>query len=460
MRKGDHLDLECGGLDDQGAGLARVTGEDGAIPTLVHIPRVLPGEKAAAVVDHVSPHIRQGAREAWASLTTLGNPSPDRVTPACPAQASCGGCVLQHLAYPAQTEWKRAQVVDALGAAGLGAVPVGPCVPSPRPLGYRNQAKYVFGREPSGRLVLGAFVPRSHDVVDLEGCQVIEPPLDEVSRALRSLLDEAAVAPFVERTHTGLLRYVTLRANAEGQVLVTLVTNRRDWPGAVALAQALQDRCARVTGVVQNVNSSPGNVVFGPDEFVLAGEPTVVDAIGNCRVRLSSRSFFQVNRHVAALAYDAIRAAAAGLGNVGRVLDAYAGAGGIALSLGDLADEVIGIDENAAAIRDAEAGALAAGFSHLRFVTGDVAERLTEVAAADLVVLNPPRAGCAPGVIEAVGRMQPRLVAYLSCNPRSLARDLALLAANGVELGAARIVPFDMLPHTPHVETLCLVSSR
>lgn len=444
MQVGD-VDLLCDELDDDGAGV----GAAGALR--LHVAGALPGERALAAVEHVSPHARGTLRPAWGRLIRILSPSPDRVEPVCPAYGRCGGCVVQHLAYPAQLEWKRARVVAALARhPALDRVEVRACVASPRTLEYRNQAKYVYGRGPDGRAVLGAYAPRTHDLVDLAGCRLLEPPLVATAAMVRDELDAARVEPFDERTRQGLLRYVVLRANGEGAVLATFVT-AGPWPQAVALAAALRARAPSVVGVVHNVNPTAGNVIFGDEEHLLSGSATLEDGIGPARVELASRSFFQVNRFVAALAYQAIWDAA---GSASLAVDAFAGAGGIAFGLAARGAQVIAIEENAAATAAAARFAATRGPRNVTFITGDVATHLGAVQEAEVVVLNPPRRGCAPAVLEATARLRPRLVAYLSCNPQTLARDLGHLARHG--LVARAIVPYDMLPHTPHVEALAM----
>lgn len=443
LRAGAEVEADCAGLDERGAATAPLGG------ARLHVAGALPGERVRAVIEHVSPH-RPG--RAWARLARVLRASPERVAPVCPAYGPCGGCPLQHLDYPAQVRWKGERVAEALARApALAGVPVAPCVPSPRPLGYRNQAKYVYGPDAGGRTVLGAYVPRTHAIVDMAGCRVVEPVLDEVAAAVRDVLAAAAVPPFDERARTGLLRYVVLRASAAGEVLATLVSARPDLPGAEGLAGRLRAAHPAVAGVVLNVNPTAGNVLFGSDERILDGRGTIEDALGPARVALAPRSFFQINRAVAARAYDEIRRAVAARAPGGRVVDAYAGAGGIAFTLAGEAREVVALEENAAAT------ALAAwrAPANVRFVTGDVAAHLGALGPAEVVVLNPPRSGCAPAVLAQVARLSPRLVAYLSCHPGTLARDLAVLAGAG--LRPTTVLPLDMLPHTPHVEALALV---
>ncbi len=343
---------------------------------------------------------------------------------------------------------------------------VDPCVASPRPLGYRNRSKLVVARREEGRpddgLVLGAFAPRSHDVVDLAGCRIAEPPLDETAAALRALLDEAGVRAYHERTLTGDLRHVVLRANHEGRVLAVWIVarplprRRSRWPDGFARpdprsSASSSTRTARAatrssrtrTGENERLLDGAGEI---EDQVEVAGRPV--------RLLLSPGAFFQANREVAALAYTAIADALA-IQPTERVVDAYCGVGGIALSLARGAAEVLGIESHAGAVAGATASAALNGITNARFVAGDAAQALGQIDRADVVVLNPPRKGCAPEVLAEIARLAPRAVAYLSCDPQTLARDLALLATRGYR--ARSVTPFDMLPHTPHVEALAVV---
>jgi 23S rRNA (uracil1939-C5)-methyltransferase len=447
VRAGERLTLACVDLDDEGAGVSA---------DHVHVAGALPGETVAATVEHVSAHTGQ----AWARLEQIETPSPARRPPSCAAFGACGGCVLQHFDYDAQRAWKQARVERALREAGL-RTEVDPCVASPRPLGYRNNSKLVAGGA-AGRLVLGAYAPRSHAIVDLAGCRIAQPPLDETARGLRDLLEARGVRPYDEQTLTGDVRYVVLRANASGQVLATWIVSRGLENGA-DLARAFRGARPEVGGVVEHVNRTRGNALFdlGGQTRVLDGSSTLEDTVAVddrfVRVRLSAGAFFQANRDVAGLAYTAI-ARALGPRPGEQIVDAYCGVGGIALTLAPAVSEggaVLGIESNAAAVDDAIASAPLNGVGNARFVTADVAARLAAVDHADLVVVNPPRKGCAPAVLEQLVRLAPRAVAYLSCDPDTLARDLAWLAAHGYR--ARSVTPFDMLPHTPHVEALAII---
>lgn len=444
VRKGDHFKLVISALDDEAAGVAV---QDGV---RVHVAGALPDEEVDVDVAHVSPH----RPDAWAALASVGRASPSRVAPACPAYGACGGCTLEHMAYARQLEWKKEHVQAVLAHAGVSA-PVAACVPSPRPLGYRNKSKLVYAADAGGEPVLGAYAPRTHRVVDLAGCRVAEAPLDEVAGALVALLHRHDVRGYDERTAEGLLRYAILRVNHLGQVLVTLVTASDDFAGGEALARELVAARPEVVGVVQNINRSRGNALYGDEEHALAGQAHLGDRVGTVDLRLSSTAFFQVNRDVAARIYGDVADAAA-LTGTERVVDAYAGVGGIALTLARGAAEVVGIEEHPRAVADAQASAQLNHAVRVRFVVGDVEEELARLGAADVVVLNPPRRGCAQAVLRAACALKPRLIAYVSCAPDTLARDLALLGKEGFVTRS--VVPYDMLPQTPHVESLAIVT--
>jgi 23S rRNA (uracil1939-C5)-methyltransferase len=461
VRKREQLALDVAALDDDGAGVGAAGGVE------VHVAGALPGERVAAIVEHVSPH----APRVWARLLAVERAAAERVAPACAAFGACGGCPLEHLAYEAQLAYKTRRVRDALAAAASAAssasgassgtpAAVDACVPSPRPLGYRNKSKLVYA-EADGQPLLGAYAPRTHRVVDLAGCRVAEPPLDDVAGALRDVLEATRVEPYDERTHGGTLRYAVLRANFRGEVLAVLVTAGRAgpagadaaWHDGVAVARALRAARPEVVGVVQHVNPTRGNALFGGDDVVLDGAGRLDERIGDAQLTLSPTAFVQVNRDVAARIYADVREAARLTGRE-RVVDVYAGVGGLAYTLAPAAREVLGIESHAGAVDDANRAPESAG--HARFVCADAADGLAAIDAADVVVLNPPRRGCEPRVLDEVVRLGPRTVVYVSCAPDTLARDLARLGGYAL----VRATPYDMIPQTPHVETVVVLERR
>ncbi|HXJ23848.1 MAG TPA: 23S rRNA (uracil(1939)-C(5))-methyltransferase RlmD [Polyangia bacterium] len=449
MRIGEPVVLTCMDLDDDGAGAGSLEG------FTVHVPGALPGEDVSARVAHISPH----SPTAWGELESVVASSPDRRATVCPGFGRCGGCAIQHLAYEAQLAWKRSRVQRAFATQeALAEGAIGACVPSPRALGYRNNAKLVPART-AGGLRLGGYAPRSHEVVDLLGCRVVEPAIDAVARALRAVIEEAGTELYDEGRATGRLRHIVLRANQAGEVLAALIV-ARPLPDGPALAQRLRALRPEVAGVVEHQNRTRGNAIFeaGGEERVLAGAGEIEDRIGvgdrTLRVRLTPGAFFQANREVAGLAYTAL-AEALSVRPDEQVVDAYSGVGGIGLALAAGGAEVVGIESHAGAVANAAAAATLNGITNARFVAGDAAAALTTVERADVVVVNPPRKGCSPELLAEIARLTPRAVGYLSCDPDTLARDLAVLAT--ARYRPRTVTPFDMLPHTPHVEALAIL---
>jgi 23S rRNA (uracil1939-C5)-methyltransferase len=451
MIKGDLLSLTVAGVDDEGAGVAEHDGRR------LHVPFALPGETIEATVEHLSPHGPDG----WAHLVRVTGPSPARVEPACVAWGRCGGCALQHWRYAEQLAYKREQLRTALAAHGIDA-PVGDCVASPLTVGYRNKSKLVVAPRTGGGVVMGSYAPRSHEVVDLAGCAVAEAPLEAVAGTLRELASRLGVRPFDEATGEGDLRHCVLRMNHGGEVLAVFVVARREGHNLVELARTLREARPIVVGVIENLQPDPkSNVLYGerePDK-ILDGVQAIEERLGATRLRLSPRAFLQVNRGIAALLYAEVAAAAA-LTDGERAIDVYCGVGGIALTLARGAGEVVGIEEHAPAVADARAGADLSQIANARFVAADAAAALAdpEIAGdrADVIVLNPPRKGCDPAVLASAAKLAPRTILYVSCSPASLGRDLAQLATLGYR--TTKVTPYDMLPHTPHVEALAVLT--
>ena len=455
-RQADEVLVEATTLDVDGRGVGLVEGIEVAALGL------LPGERGRVTVEHKSPH----APKAWGRLARLeGPPSPDRVVPACPAFGRCGGCALQHLAPAAAQAVKHARVVAALagvpGAAPPGFV-VAPIVASPTEIHYRNKHKLVVGGA-AGALILGAYAPASHDLLDTRGCRVPEEPLGKLADEVRTALDATGLPPWDERKERGALAHVVLRRTDAGKLLVVIVVRPRTSRAPLAVAAAtLAKRRPALVGVVLHTSAARGGAIFDPagTDDVLHGVATVEDRVGDVALALSARSFFQINRAQAGRLYARVATLAAGARGA---VDLYGGVGGIALTLARAGIPVVGVETLADATADATRSAAAQALSaQARFVTADAAAGLADAAASlpalDVVVVNPPRKGLAPAVAAAVLAAAPRRLIYVSCGPESLARDLATLAQGGYDL--AGVEPYDLLPGTPHVETLAWLDRR
>ena len=372
----------------------------------------------------------------------------------------CGGCPMLGTDYPAQLKQKEEKVRALLGKYG----PVQPIRGMEHPWHYRNKVISTFAPGPGGRLLSGIYAAGSHKVLPVETCLLQDELLDQTMAAVREAANACRYTPYQEDKGTGLLRHCLLRRGfATGQIMVVLVTGQPVLPGAKnfvrALLEGAEARGIKINTVVQNYNPRRTSAVLGSEEKVLYGKGFILDVLCGKRYAISPRSFYQVNPVQTEVLYG-LAVEAAGLTGAETVLDAYCGIGTIGLTASEKAKRVVGVDVNADAIRDAVGNARHNQVKNARFFAADATRWIAEAASAgqwaDVVFMDPPREGSTPEFLESVAKMAPRRVVYVSCNPETMARDLALLTRKGYR--AQWFVPVDMFPHTEHIETVgCLV---
>jgi len=382
-----------------------------------------------------------------------------RAAPPCPHFPDCAGCVLIGHAYGEQLRLKQRRVADAFASfSGLAAVPIAEVIGSPQVFGYRNQAKLVARRTRRG-LLLGVYRPGTHQVVDIRGCPVHHPVITRVLEGVARVVEQFVISIYDEDTHMGTLRYVVVRvSNWSKQAQVILVTRDRLLPQCRELVRALL-RVRGVSSVVQNVNDTPGNVIFGTQYLPLSRDTALIDRVGILKLKTHAGAFLQANVAVARRLYEqAVRWAAPTAQEI--CVDLYCGVGALSFYLATAAKQVIGIEASAIAVGDAKENIRLNGFHNVRFYCGDVAERLPEVAAwvtgIDVITLNPPRKGADAATRGAIVACTPQRIVYVSCNPETLARDLDWFVGHGYE--ARAVQPFDLLPQTDHVECVALLA--
>jgi len=439
---GDRIDIDIETQGASGDGIGRTEGYT------VFLPGGLPGDRARAEIVKTTP------RFGVARIEELLAPSPARVTPPCPVFPACGGCKLQHQRYEEQLAFKTRVVADSLTHIGkLQAVPEITTWPAPEPYAYRNKASFAVALSGPGKLAIGFFREGSHDVADSATCDIVARPINDIKEWLRGLLEKHRVPIYNETRHKGFLRGLVVRhAETSGESLLGFVTTRGRLPKPF-LKDVLDEQALGrfgIVGVVQNLNERDTNVILGPKTRTLWGADRLTQHIGDLRLKLSLGSFFQVNTRQAERLYALAGQWAGELG--GRAIDAYSGVGGIALALARAGLSVTGIEEYAPAVDDAIENAKLNDITTARFLAGTVEERLPELLAEgppDTLVVDPPRKGCSDSVLDAAARLRPRQIIYISCNPATLARDLAKLPGYRIE----QIVVLDMFPETQHVET-------
>jgi len=371
-------------------------------------------------------------------------------------EKKCGGCPLLALPYREQLAKKQARLQELLG----GFAPVKAVQGMAEPLHYRNKAIASFATQ-RGKLVCGLYAEGTHRVLPGADCLLQEEILNKTLAAVLDAARACRWTAYDEDRGTGLLRHTVLRSSGDGKVLVTLVTPGPDLPGSKNFCTALRKKAPWVVSIVQNINPTRSSAVLGSREKTLYGPGFVLDTLCGTQFAISSRSFYQVNRTQTEVLYKKALELAKLTGRE-TVIDAYCGIGTIGLCAAPLAKQVIGVERNPAAVKDAAANARRNKIANARFVCADATEWMAAAAGEglhpDVVFLDPPRAGSTPECIAAVNKMKPRRVVYVSCDPETLARDVAAFTRLGWR--AAKFCPVDLFPQTKHVETVVLLSHK
>ena len=371
-------------------------------------------------------------------------------------EKKCGGCPLLALPYREQLAKKQARLQELLG----GFAPVKAVQGMAEPLHYRNKAIASFATQ-RGKLVCGLYAEGTHRVLPGADCLLQEEILNKTLAAVLDAARACRWTAYDEDRGTGLLRHTVLRSSCSGKVLVTLVTPGPDLPGSKNFCTALRKKAPWVVSIVQNINPTRSSAVLGSREKTLYGPGFVLDTLCGTQFAISSRSFYQVNRTQTEVLYKKALELAKLTGRE-TVIDAYCGIGTIGLCAAPLAKQVIGVERNPAAVKDAAANARRNKIANARFVCADATEWMAAAAGEglhpDVVFLDPPRAGSTPECIAAVNKMKPRRVVYVSCDPETLARDVAAFTRLGWR--AAKFCPVDLFPQTRHVETVVLLSHK
>lgn len=374
----------------------------------------------------------------------------------CPIQKKCGGCQYLTMSYEAQLAQKQKQLQRLLGKYGK----IKPIAGMYYPYHYRNKVNAAFGHDKKGNPISGIYEAGSHRIVPNDCCLIEDKRADAIIVTIRSLLKSFKIKTYDEDTGYGLLRHVMVRtAHATGEILVVLVTASPIFPSKNNFVKALRKQHPEITSIVQNINDKHTSMVLGEREQVLFGKGYIEDVLCGCRFRISPCSFYQVNAVQTEVLYKKA-IAAAGLTGTETVIDAYCGIGTIGMAMAQKAGQVIGVELNPDAVRDAISNARQNRISNIRFYCQDAGQFIEQLAAArqsaDVVVMDPPRSGSSEQFLTCVVSMKPKRIVYVSCNPETLARDLEFLTKRGYAV--SDISPVDMFPWTEHVETVCLLS--
>ena len=490
MKKGDIVRLRIEDISHEGQGIGKADG------FAVFVKNTVLGDVVDAELTKVKKNY------AFGKVVEMVEESDLRQEPICQYAGQCGGCAFQKMTYEGQLQLKRKQIVDKLvRLGGLEDPKVNDAIGMEEPFRYRNKASMPVSTgglitkkggivEPVHEPRIGFYQAKSHDVVNCDDCMLQSEPAMAAARALRQFMEEDNITSYDPRWEKGLMRHMIVRtAMGTGQVMVILVINGKGIPNAAKLIQMLDDAIFEVPvyeegplagvefsleSVVININKKNTSDILGEECITLAGSPTIMEKVGDLEFEISPLSFYQVNPQQMEKLYGKV-VEYADLKGGETVLDLYCGVGSIGLFLaddmrkkGDSAGRVIGIESVKPAVVDANRNAVVNGIVNARYVCGKAEEEMPKMVSgeglkdeslritqADVVILDPPRAGCEEELLKAVVDVDPAKIVYVSCDPATLARDIKFLVANGYEF--VECTPVDLFPWTSHCEVVSLL---
>jgi 23S rRNA (uracil1939-C5)-methyltransferase len=447
-RLGDVFDLTIAALDEDGYGIGS------SRETQVLVTGVLPGETVRVKVTFA------GRREIFASTIKVLRHSPARLlTPPCANVTICNYSPLLIMKYPAQLDWKREMVENALrGYSALNGITPHPVIPSPRPLHYRNSARLIIAGKFSAPAI-GIYCRDSDEVIDMGDCPLYHPLINRVIQAVKEGIKRGKVPVYSTRSGTGLLRYLVVRvAEAENRVMAVFITAQRSFNEIHHLGKFLQGTVPEVEVVVQNVNATPGKAIFGEKDHFVTKNRALHDTISDIRFGISPRSYFPENSGSMLAVYEKVREWA-GLTGRETVIGLYCGNSGILFYLARWAKTVLGIEQGESSVTEAEKNIRMNGIRNCRFEAGEEAELLKELreegVRPDLVAINMPRKGCEKEMLQQVVALAPTRIIHLSGSLQPLAHDLDILSTLGYH--TLEVQPVDMFPQTSRVENVSLL---
>ena len=438
--------LEIQSLNASGDGIGRT--EDSSLA--IFVPNTVPGDRIRARLTKLKRNYGYGV------LVEILEPSADRIRPPCIVADKCGGCQWMFVNYEQQLKSKQAQVQQALTRIGKFQNPtVLDILPAQTPLGYRNKVTYPLQQNSSsGQVKAGYFQRGTHKLINLNQCPIQDESFNPLLSALKKDIQHRKWSIYNEQNRQGLLRHLGLRVGRRtGEILITLVSTQREVPQIQEQADRWLQTYPEVVGVHLNINSDACNRIFGPETYRLAGQAHLTEILAGLKFCIRPTTFFQVFTEQAETILLKITQTLDLKGHE-TLIDAYCGIGTLSLPLAQKVRSVLGIESHIPSIEQAQANAALNRIHNVTFQAGTVETVLATVQdTPDIIVLDPPRKGCASEVLNQIQRLRPAKMLYLSCNPSTLARDLELLCRDG-NYELIWVQPVDFFPQTSHVESL------
>ncbi len=454
------IELEISDMAFGGKGIAKING------FTIFVDQTVPLDRVVARI------VRKKKNYAEARVSQFISLSPHRIDPPCPYSGFCGGCKWQFLKYEHQLVFKQQHVSDALVHIGLMQdIPVHPVIPSDRIFGYRNKMEFScsdrrwllpdeLGREDAEfSFALGLHVPGTfHRVLDISACLLQAETGNSILEDARQYIKNSDIPVYGLKTHQGFWRFLMLRHSvAFDQWMVNVITASEDRKAVQPLADFLMGKYPNIVSVINNITARKAGIAVGEYEILLGGSPVIKEQIAGYTFDISANSFFQTNTRGAEKLYETVKSYAE-LSGRERVWDLYCGTGAIAICLSDKAGEVVGIELVESAVADARANCRSNGIGNCRFMTGDIKETLSAIGTKpDVLIIDPPRSGIHKDAVSQIRDAAPRRIVYVSCNPATQARDLAMLKE---DYHVIEVQPVDMFPHTFHIECVAKLERK
>lgn len=453
MDKNDIIRLEIVDMTADGSGVGKIDG------TVVFVPDTAVGDICDVRILKVKKNLCYG------KIESILEPSSDRVDPVCKVSSRCGGCVYRHISYEAELKVKRKKVYDAVTRIGkvdgekvkdiIGAYDEGVDR-------YRNKAQIPVGLNKNGEVEMGFYSRHSHRIAPCDDCLLSPEIFTQISKTFKEFVTKHKYLIYDEEKHSGKIRHLYLRIGEKtGEVMVCVVVNGRNFPHQEELFNSIIEKYPQVKSIVINVNKAKTNVILGYENIVVYGKESITDILCDLEFELSPLAFYQVNRTQAERLYEKAREYA-DLSGDEVLLDLYCGTGTIGLSMAKECKSLIGVEIIDKAIENAEKNAVNNGVDNARFICCDAekaaAQLKKEGITPDVIVVDPPRKGLTPNLIDTIVEMNPKRVVYVSCDPATLGRDLKQFEES--EYSVEEITPVDLFPRTAHVESVCRLSKK
>ncbi len=442
VEKNKQYTLEITDVTNDGNGVGKIDGYT------IFVPAVVTGDVIQVLI------VKVKSAYGYGKLLQIITPSPNRITPGCPASVRCGGCSFMHIKYDFQLELKKNFIIDSLTRiGGISDFEFEGISGMNEPFCYRNKMVFPVGSDKDNNPVFGFYANRSHDIITFETCLLGKPVCSQIASTITEFMKNYKLSVYNELTHKGLVRRIFIRTTKHDKIMVVISINGTSLPSASRLTDILTEKYPQISSVIININKEKNNLVLGSKNITVFGDNTLSDTLCQNEFSISPHSFFQVNPVQTELLYEKCLEYA-GISESDKVMDIYCGIGTISLAAAKKAKSVIGVEIVPEAIEDAKRNALCNNIKNVSFYAASadkiVPELIKNGERPDIVILDPPRKGSDEETLSAIVQAMPKRISYVSCNPATLARDVKYLSENGYKL--EKVTGVDMFPHTSHVE--------